>query len=782
MNESKLGDERPVSERFEELPRVIGRRVLRVEDGPLVRGEGMFLDDMCPTGTLHLAFARSIHAHAEVLGVDLAAARGEAGVALVFGPDDLRDVPPLTPQLSRPGAAVLSRPILAGRRARFVGEPIAAVVASTRYLAEDAVEAIAIDYDPLAPVCSVEDALRTDLPSLHEGHPNVIFREEREFGDVDEAFRSAAVVVERTFRNPRYNAVPIEPRGVLAVPEGDRLVLWSSTQIPHILQEAVAELLGLEGRVQVRCPDIGGGFGQKAHVYPEEVAVAWAALALGRPVKWAEDRVESLQSATHAREQLVRARLGVDRTGRILALEAEVYSDVGAYPIYPWGQILEALGTPAILPGPYDVRNYRYVTHSLATNKGPQGAYRGVGLPVAAFVHERMMDLAAAELRIDRAEIRRVNFVPPEAFPYWTASGLRYDSGDYRAALDLALEEIGYSGFPAEKQRAAREEGRRIGLGIASYVEYTGTNSETYRSRGMSNVLGYDAGRVAVNADGTVSVWTSCPAIGQGVATTFSQIVAHHLGVPFESVRTELVDTADSPRGSGTFASRSAISAGGALISVSGQVRQRLIETAAEALEANPADIVVADGRVGVRGSLSTGFTLAELVERAEPGYLDIGEPYDPEQTAFPYATHACVVEVDEETGEVKILRYVVVEDCGPEINPIVVEGQVHGATAQGIGGTLYEAMRYSEDGQLQTASLMDYLVPTSCELPDLVVHHLETPAPDLRGGFKGVGEGGTLAPPGALANAVGDALGIEVNELPILPENVVAALAAARR
>jgi carbon-monoxide dehydrogenase large subunit len=291
----------------------------------------------------------------------------------------------------------------------------------------------------------------------------------------------------------------------------------------------------------------------------------------------------------------------------------------------------------------------------------------------------------------------------------------------------------------------------------------------------MTNVRGYDAGRVALEADGTVSVWTSCPAIGQGVNTTFAQIVATHLGVPFECVHTHLVDTAQSPRGSGSFASRSAISAGGALLSVSRQLRTRLIESAADALEANPGDVeVLPDGRVGVRGSPSAALTLAEVVAHAPDGHLDIGEPYDPEVTAYPYATHACIVEVDPETGGVEILRYVVAEDCGPEINPIVVEGQVHGATAQGIGGTLYESMRYDDGGQPVAASLMDYLVPTACEMPDFDVHHLETPAPDLRAGFKGVGEGGTLAPPGALANAVSDALGVEVNELPIAPERLI--------
>jgi aerobic carbon-monoxide dehydrogenase large subunit len=749
-----------------------------VEDRALLEGGAGFLDDLRVDGVLHLAFARSAHAHALLHDVDLSAAAGSPGVSLAFGARELGGVGTLSPELKRPGAARVERPVLAGERARFVGEPIAAVVASDPYLAEDAADTIAIDYEPIAAIASIEDALDSKLPALHGEH-NVIFREEREQGDVDSAFASAAVVIERTFRNPRYSAAPMENRGVLALPDGDGLVLWSGTQIPHILEETLAEVLGLPaGRVRVRCPDIGGGFGQKAHVFPEEIAVAWAALRLGRPVKWVEDRRENLLGSAHAREQRVRARAAADADGRLLALDAEVYCDVGAYGIFPWGQLLEALGTPAILPGPYDLRNYRYVTHALATNKAPQGAYRGVGLPVAAFVHERMMDLLAAELRLDRGAIRRVNYVPSEDFPYITATGLRYDSGDYGAALDAALELVGYEDFEEQRQAAASE-GRLLGLGIASYVEWTGTNSKTYAGRGMSNVRGYDAGRVALNEDGSVSVWTSCPALGQGVGTTFAQIVAEHLGVPFELVRTELVDTANSPPGSGSFASRSAISAGGALMSVSTQVRERILETAARTLEANPADMVIQDGRVAVRGSPASSLSLAEVVAAAEPGYLDIGEPYDPEETAYPYATHACVVEVDDDTGDVRILRYVVAEDCGPEINPLVVEGQVHGATAQGIGGTLYEAMRFGDDGQAVTGSFMDYLVPTACELPAMSITHLETPAPDLRAGFKGVGEGGTLAPPGALANAVSHALGVEINELPIDPELVLRARSA---
>jgi carbon-monoxide dehydrogenase large subunit len=756
---------------------VIGRRVRRREDRELLTGAAGFLDDRISAEVLQIAFARSGHAHARLTGVDCAVAARMPGVVLAFSAQDL-DVPALVADLARPGARRIERPILATDRARFTGEPIAAVVAANRYLAEDAAEQVAVQAEPLAAVTTIEAAMEPGSPALHPGDGNVIFDENYESGDVDGAFEVAAAVIERTFRTPRYSAAPIEPRGVLAIPEPDRLVVWSSTQIPHILEEALRGLLGIE-RVSVRCPDIGGGFGQKAHVFPEEVATAWAALHLDRPEGWAEDRVENLVSATHAREQLVRAKAAADARGRLLAIEAEVYCDVGAYAIYPWGQVLEALGTPTILPGPYELEAYRYRTHSVSTNKAPQGAYRGVGLPVAAFVLERLMDLIAAELGLDRAEIRRRNYIPPERFPYRTVTGLRYDSGRYRSALDLALERIGYTDF-SEERRRAHSAGRRIGIGFASYVEWTGTNSETYRQRGMRNVRGYDAGRVALNSDGRFSVWTSCPALGQGVATTFAQLVADRLGVPLELVRTELLDTEQAPRGSGSFASRSAISAGGALIAVATQLRERLVELAADALEARPDDIVLDGGRAAVRGSPGAAMSFSELAALAQPGQLDLAEHYDPEETAYPYATHACVVEADVSTGAVEILRYVVVEDCGPEINPLVVEGQVHGATAQGIGGAIWEALRFGEDGQPLTASFMDYLLPGACELPALEVEHLETPAPGLRGGFKGVGEGGTLAPGPALANAVADALGVEVNELPITPERLVGQAAGA--
>jgi carbon-monoxide dehydrogenase large subunit len=753
-------------------PEPVGLAMRRVEDRALLCGDGVFLDDLAAGDALHLTFVRSAHAHARLSAVDLTQAAAAPGVRLAFGAREL-GLPPIQVDLSRPGVIPIEQPILATTSVRFVGESIAAIVATDRYVAEDAAEQVWIDYEPLAPVTSVEDGLREDGVPLHGGAGNVLFQEAYEDGDVDAAFRDAAVTVERTFRTPRYSAAPMEARGVLAIPDADGLVVWSSTQIPHMLQEVLERLLDLPGAVRVRVPDIGGGFGQKAHVFPEEVAVAWAALKLGRPVKWVEDRSENLIASSHAREQLVRARMAASADGLLLGLDAHVYTDFGAYGLYPWGHVLEALGTPAMLPGPYQLRNYRYVTHSVATNKAPQGAYRGVGIPVATFVHERLMDLLAAQLGIDRAEIRRRNFIRSDQLPYVTATGARYDSGDYVAAMELALDGVGYDGF-ADRRRAARAEGRRIGLGFASYVEGTGTPSKAFRNRGMNNVCGYDSGRVALNPDGTLSVWTSCPAIGQGVATTFAQLVAAYVGVPVESVRVEWVDTAKSPRGSGSFASRSAVVAGGALKAASHTLRQRLIESAAAMLEARAEDIEIVDGQIGVRGTPSSRMSLAELSAGAEAGHLDVGSQHDPESPVFAYATHACVVEVERDTGQTRILKYVIAEDCGRIINPVVVDGQVQGATAQGIGGALCESMLYGEDGQAQTASFMDYLIPTACELPELVIRHLETPAPGTPGGFKGAGEGGTVAPGGALANAVSDALGIEINELPITPEALV--------
>lgn len=758
--------------------RHVGRPLPRLEDRPLLTGRARFVDDVAPPGALHAAFLRSPLPHARVVRVDCGPARDAPGVATALAGHEL-GLPPLHPPVENPDAFSPPRPLLAEDVARFVGEPLAVVLADDPYLAEDALEAIEVELEPLPTLVDPQAACEPDSPALHGENGNVLYDSRLEAGDVDGAFERAAVVLEREFDNPRYSAAPLEGRGVVAAPEGEGVVVWASTQGPHRMASITAELLGLAPElVRVVCPDIGGGFGQKAHVYPEEVVAVALAMRLGRPVSWVEDRVENLLAASHARDQRVRVKVAADAEGRLLAIDADVLCDTGAYGVFPHGHVLEALGTPAMIPGPYRLAAYRYRSRSVATNKAPEGAYRGVGLPVSALVHERVMDVLAAELGLEPAEIRRRNLVTAGDMPHTTLTNQRYDSGDYVRALELALEAADHAGFP-ERKRTARAEGRLIGMGIGCYVEYTGINSRVFQGRGMVGIDGRDGAHVQLTEDGHARVWSTLPGIGQGSDTAFTQLVADELGLDPADVEIARPDTSvGGLRGTGTFASRSAISGGGALAEAGAELRRRLMEDVAEELEVAPRDLRVEGGRVSVAGDPSHAVGIGELVAR-DPARFRVSSLYDPPAIAYPYATHVCEIEVDPGTGGVRIHRYVIVEDCGTVINPLIVEGQIHGATAQGIAGALLEELVYDEDGQLVTASLMDYLLPTASELPDFEVGHLATPAPDTPLGAKGVGEGGTLAPPGALANAVSDALGEEFNALPLRPETL---RAAARR
>jgi aerobic carbon-monoxide dehydrogenase large subunit len=762
--------------RLNVAPKAVGRPLPRREDRRLLTGAAEFLDDLPMTDALHVAFVRSPVAHARIAALDSSAAVSAPGVAAVVSSADL-DIGPLVPPVETPGAVSTPRPLLADRVVRFAGEPVAAVAATSSYAAEDAAELVELQLDPLPAVARLEAAL-DDHATVEGYESNVLYDGLIEAGDVGAAFASAAAVVERTFVNPRYAAVPIEPRGALAVPEGEGVRLWSSTQAPHKLAQVVAELLALpRDAVAVVAPDVGGGFGQKAHAYPEEILVAWLARRLRRGVRWLEDRRENLTASSHARDQIVRVRAAADRDGTLLAIDADVVCDTGAYGVYPHGHVLEALGTPGMLPGPYRLENFRARGRSVATNKCPEGAYRGVGLPVASFVHERLMDLLAGELGMDPADIRRRNLLARDELPYATVTGQRYDSGDYRDALERALEAIGYEELRAETRRG-RAKGRLIGVGLACYVESTGINSRAFSGRGMVGIAGYDGAHVVLNGEGKATVWTTLPPIGQGVETTFAQMAADELGLEVDAVHIARSDTSvGGLHGTGAFASRSAISGGGAIREACAELVRRLRDDAGEQLEADPGDIELAGGEARVLGSPSSGLPVGAIVAAAgDPERYRVSATFDPQAVAYPYATHACQVHVDADTGEVRIDRYVVVEDCGRIINPPIVDGQVHGAVAQGLGGTLFEAVAYDDDGQPLTASLMDYLIPTAAELPTLEVEHLEIPAPDTPNGAKGVGEGGTLGPPAAVANAVSDALGVELNELPLSPERVAAA------
>ncbi len=761
--------------------RYVGAPVHRSEDRRLLTGRGQFVDEVRPAGVLTAAFVRSPHAHATVLSVEV------GSVAGAFAAADLPGLRPITAHLDGEGFLPTAQWPLARDRVRYVGEPVAVVLAADRYAAEDLAERVVVRYAPLGAVAGIDAALHPAAPRLHPHPENVLFRRTHAAGGPDTAFREAEVTVRATFTTPRATAVPLEGRGVAAALDGDVLTVWTSTQVPSLIRSSLAVCLGLpEHRVRVVVPDTGGGFGQKMHLYPEEVVVAALALRTGRPVRWIEDRRENLTAGTQAREERVAAELAARRDGTVLALRAQVDGDVGAYHVFPTTAALEPLGVGQILPGPYAIQHYAYEVRAVCTNKAPTGAYRGVGLTVGVLVMERLIDMLAHTLGLDPVEVRRRNLIPPEAFPYRSASGLVYDSGSCREALERVCTSADYPAL-RRPQRRTRAAGRSIGVGVSCYMEYTGMGSATFARRGMTDLPGHEAAAVRVDPSGTVRVSLSFPSQGQGHETTMAQLVAETLQLPVEHVRVERVDTAAGPHGSGTFASRASVAGGGAVMAAALAVRARATAIAATLLEAAPADIELVAGRFSVRGTPHRSVPFAEVARvaaRIPPGMagkvapgLEAVEYFDPPPATFSNAAHLVVVEVDAETGALRLLRYVVAEDCGRVLNPLIVEGQVHGALAQGIGGALLEHVVYDADGQPLAATLLDYLIPTAEEMPDIETTHLGHPAQDRPGGFKGMGEGGTIGSVAALANAVADAVGAEVVDLPLTPERVRALL-----
>ena len=703
-----------------------------MEDGRLLRGQGSFADDLTPAGCLHVAFARSPLASGRLAGIEVPPS---SGVVAVFTAADLDgSCAPLVAHITRPGAVSPPRPVLAVDRVRFAGELVAAVVAESRYEAADAAESIQLDLEPLRPVVTLEDAVAAGAPLVDEAVPqNLYYTGVRSFGNVSSAFDGADLVIECEVRHPRVSAAPMECRGAVAAPDGGGVKLWTSTQLPHLVAAAIAECLDIEpSLVRVIATDVGGGFGIKSQVYPEEVLLAWIARRLDAPVKWIETRTEHMHAASHSRDQRVKLRAAVRRDGRVLGIRASVWSSIGAYGIRPFGPLLDPMGTAGLIPGPYDIRDYEYETFAVATNKCPEGPYRGVGMVTAVLAHERLMDAVATRLHLDPAEVRRVNFVRPEQMPYTSATGHPYESGDYAAALESALSRFDYPGA-RDEQRRARTAGRSVGIGISSYVEYTGAGSSTFVGRGMADIPGTDTARVWRAEDGFIHVQTSCPSMGQGSHTTLGQVAAAGFGVEPEEVVVEQTDTAVVGPGTGSFMSRGSVTAATAVFRAASLLRD-----------------------------------LA-----AENGDLDVSVTYDAPQASHPYATHACMVEVDRETGEVKILRYVVAEDCGVVINPMIVEGQVTGGVAQGVGAALLEEIAYGDGGELRTATLIDYMVPGVGEVPPVAIEHLVTPSTVHELGTKGAGEGGTIGATAAVANAIADALSLTDLTLPLTPERL---------
>ncbi len=679
-------------------------------------------------------------------------------------------------------------PALAVDKVRYAGEAVAVAVAESRYEAEDALDLIAVDYEPLDAVVDPRQALADSCPRLHEGaRGNVLLSRAFSQGDASAAFARAAVAVGDRFVFHRHAAVAIENRVCMAEwePGDEALTLWTSTQVPGMIREVLADLLALPvHKVRVVAPDVGGGFGVKSLLYPEEVAISAVARKLGRAVKWVGDRREDLHTSAQAWDEDIEAELAVEADGRIAALRARMWADVGAYSVYPWTASIEVIQVVSFLPGPYRVPHYHGEAWGVATNKAPMGPYRGVGRPVSTFVMEGLLDRAARRLGMDPRAIRLANLVRPDELPYRAPSGLVWDSGHFAEALERACQVADYDGLRSAPR--ATPSRRRVGVGIACYVELTGVGSAIPASPGADIATGTEGATVRVDPGGSVTASFGLACHGQGHETTMAQVVAEELGVAFDAVRIVHGDTAAGPVGSGTYASRSAVIGGGAAILASRAVRDKALLIAAHRLEADVRDLALEGGVVHVKGAPARRVTFAEIARAAyagakrlpkgmEPG-LEATRFYDPYIGTAASATHVAVVEVDLDLCSVALVRHVVVEDCGRIINPMIVEGQAVGGVAQGVGAALLEEVVYGEGGQLQSGSLMDYLVPTATDVPPIEVEHVERPSPSTLGGFKGVGEGGTIGAPAAIANAVADALaplGIEISELPITPERL---------
>jgi aerobic carbon-monoxide dehydrogenase large subunit len=778
-------------------PKIIGARIKRTEDPRLLTGRGAYTDDRQVPQAAHVAFRRSEQSHARIRAIDCAAARAAPGVVAVFTADDWRDV--VRPLIATSRMAnYYATPIfpLARDKVRYVGEPVAGVVAGNRYQAEDAAALIAIDYEPLPLIVDPEQAVRVGAPLLHdEAGTNVIVSREFKRGDVEAALASAVVRVTGRFRMHRKSPVAIEPRCYLAEyePGRDALTLHSATQVPGIVRDALSSALDMPpDRVRVIAADVGGGFGGKGSLYPEEIFVCAAARHLRRPVKWTGDRQEELLAGSHGFDEIIDAELALDGDGRILALQADVIGDVGAYSIYPWTAALEPVQVVSFLPGPYRVQNYRGRVQAVATSKAPTGPYRGVGRPISTFVMERLMDMAAAKLGIDAKDIRLRNLIADDELPYKVASGIVWDKSGFHECLHKACAAIGYDALRA-KQKDARAAGRWVGIGIACYAELTGIGSRISVAPGMPINTGTETAIVRIDSTGAITATFGIASHGQGLETTLAQVVAEHLGARFEDIRILQGDSSGVPGGTGTYASRSMVLAGGAATLAAGKVREKILNAASHLLEASAVDLVAEDGKISVAGTDRT-ITFREVAHavyaemgRLPPdtrGELAATETYDPVFGTTTSATHIAVVEIDPETYQVRVERFAVAEDCGRLVNPLIVDGQVHGGVAQGIGAALYEEVVYDAQGQITTANLVDYIVPSACEIPPMQVMHLESASPTTLGGFRGMGEGGTIGAPAAIANAVTDALsplGIEINELPATPERLFRLIEAAR-
>ena len=771
----------------------LGKARLRKEDARLITGQTNWTDNITLPGMLHIAFLRSPHAHARITSVDVSAARSEPGVIAAYSGADFADeqgsLPcawPVTPDIVIP-----AHPPMATDEVRYVGEAVACVVARDRYAAADALSAIEIDYEPLPPVLDIRTALDDGSPKVHEAG-NKSYEWVFANGDLDAAFRDAPVVLERNYRQQRLIPSAMEPRAVVCSCVGDEFTLWSATQIPHILRVMLALVTGIpEQNIRVIAPDVGGGFGSKLQVTAEEVLAMLIARKLHRPVKWTESRSEGNMTVHHGRDQWQRIRIAAESDGKLRGLSVDLLADMGAYLmlVTPGVPLLGAFMFPAI----YKMDAYSFRCTGIFTTKMPTDAYRGAGRPEATFAIERIMDELGTELGLDPLEVRERNWIKHEEFPYTTICGLTYDSGNYEAATAKARELFGYDALRQEQeQRRASGDPVQLGIGVSTFTEMCGLAPSRVLGSLAYGAGGWEQASIRMLPTGKVEVVTGSSAHGQGHETAWSQIVADQLGVPFEDIRVLHGDTQISPKGMDTYGSRSLAVGGMALVTACDKVIEKAKTIASRMLEAPPEEVEFEAGVFKARNGSGASKTIQEIALAAFPAHdlpdgveptIDADSTYDPDNFSFPHGTHLCATEVDTETGFVKIRSYVAVDDIGKVVNPMIVDGQVHGGIAQGIAQALYEEAVYDDAGNLLTTTLADYLVPSAADLPSYVTSRTESPSAN-RLGVKGVGEAGTIASTPAVVNAIVDALrpmGIRDITMPCTPERVWRAIQTAR-
>ncbi len=773
----------------------IGARAPRREDPALIRGRGRYIADINLPATLHMAILRSPYGHARINSIDASEARTMDGVHLVITPDDIPDHVTQFPIVWRlPGQKDSGIPALAQGKVRYVGEPVAAVVAESRYLAEDALDGIDVDYEPLDAVTDCEQALEDDAPVINEEWgDNVaihhVFAGYNALGECHyepEVFDNAEEIVRGRLTIGRHSGIPLETRGIVA--DWDeihgRLTVHSESQVAHLFRTELAASLGLpETAVRVLTPNMGGGFGNKWDRYPEDLLVSIASMELGKPVKWIADRREGLMSTVHGRAQVQEWELALRSDGTILGLRGKVINDLGAH-LHSVG-IGPAWVTGAAAPNQYRIANYYCDVIAATTNKTPTSTFRGFGGPEGIFGIERMMDKAAKQLGMDPAEIRRMNMIQPDQFPWFNAAGAVYDSGNFPACLEKALEAADYDRLRAE-QEELRSQGIYRGIGISSYIHVSGFGPSPILGYLSYYTGGYEGSTVKIDPNGKATVYTGMIPMGQGTETTLAQVAAHHLGIDMADVRVVWGDTDQTPyTGFGSAGSRSNVAAV-AVIKAIEEIKAKAVRIGAGMLEADAEDLEYADGMVSVKGAEEMrSVSLAQVAQQAywahalpegDQPFLEATYVYDPPNFTTASGCHLVVLDVDTQTGKITFRNYVVVDDCGPVINPLLVEGQIHGGIAQALGGALLEEFVYDSDGQLLTTSFMDYLLPSFTDVPDMEIHHVVTPSPHTEGGFKGMGEAGTFPPGAAVANAVTDALtplGVEADKLPITPNRL---------